>query len=102
MQNPITKAREELGLSRRQFALAAGIGYAELFRSESGYARSLHPELIHLLKQMGYAGHPGNEYARWREELGKVIRSGANEKRLGTGEGPGVVPMTKTRKGSTK
>ena len=99
MRNPITKVREELGLSRHQFALAAGIGYAELWRSESGYARSLHPELIQLLKQEGYASDPGRDYVSWRKELGKAIRSGANNKRLGTGEDPSVVSMAKNAEG---
>jgi|AntAceMinimDraft_16_1070373.scaffolds.fasta_scaffold04027_6 transcriptional regulator with XRE-family HTH domain len=99
MKNPITEVREELGLSRRQFALAAGVGYAELWRSEAGYARSLHPEVIQFLKQKGYAGDPESEYACWREELGNIIRSGVNNEQLGSGEGPSVVSQRQEKEG---
>lgn len=95
MQNPVKKLREELGLSKREFALATGIGYEELWKSESGYARSLHSQLAQFLRGNGYAGDPEKDYVRWRQELGKAIRSGANDEQSSVAGDTEGVSMTK-------
>jgi len=83
MQNPITEAREELGLSRHQFGLIAGVGYAEVWRSEAGYARSLHPRLVRFLKQEGIRDDPQEAYEEWLDERGEEVRVSAKLKRQG-------------------
>lgn len=89
MKNPVAKTREQLGLSRRHFALVARIGYAELWRGESGYARSLHPQLIQFLKRSGYAGDPEKDYEQWREEVGNGIQASVSGAEIAVDEGSG-------------
>jgi len=84
MKSPITKAREKLGLSRHQLALVSGVGYAEVWRSEAGYARSLHPELASFLKGEGIIADPQKAYKEWLNKRGDEIRLVANLKQTGT------------------
>ena len=81
MKNPIAKARDKLGLSRHQLALVSGVGYAEVWRSEAGYARSLHPELASFLKREGIVKDPQKMYKEWLNERGDEIRLVAKLKR---------------------
>lgn len=73
MENPVAKFREETGLDRRDFAVAAGISYGELWNAEAGYTRKLHAQLVKLLAEHGYPGNPEEDYKQWREEVGQVI-----------------------------
>jgi len=72
--NPIKHFREQRGLSRREMALAAGIGYGELWRAEQGYSLKLHPQLVKFLRECGYPGDPLHDYTAWREKEGLSVR----------------------------
>lgn len=68
--NPLTLIRENAGLSRRQFGLALGIGYAKVAALETGYVRTL-----------GRAGEGlarlGHNPARVQDDLAKWLAAQA-------------------------
>ena len=79
MENPVAKFREETGLDRRDFAVAAGVSYGELWNAEAGYSRKLHSQLVRLLAEHGYPGNPEEDYKKWREEIGHAIWLGRSD-----------------------
>lgn len=66
--HPIAVFRQKRGLTRTALALAAGVGYQEVFRAERGYMLRVHPRLAAWLRENGYPGDPQDDHARWREE----------------------------------
>ena len=76
MKNPVEEVRERLGLNRSQFAMAAGVSYGEVWKSETGYNVRLHTQLARFLEESGYSTDPAADYEQWRREVGTAVRSG--------------------------
>jgi hypothetical protein len=73
-ENPVMQTRMALGLGRRDFALAAGVDYQTLFRTEAGYLKRLPSGIAGFLADKGRCADPGGDYLRWREALGEQTR----------------------------
>lgn len=69
MDNPITELRLALGLSRRDFALALGVGYNALNQLERGHPRRIPTGILSALEAAGHdAAQLDARYRAWREE----------------------------------
>ena len=79
MENPVKQVRENLGLDRGQFAMAADVSYGEVWKSETGYNVRLHVHLARFLEESGYPGNPASDYEEWRREVGMPFRRNATE-----------------------
>jgi DNA-binding XRE family transcriptional regulator len=68
-KHPVTEARESLGLTRSQLALACGISYFTLSQVESGLIRSIPKPLKKMFRQAGMdTGALDLLVAIWREQ----------------------------------
>ena len=76
--NPIERARRKLGLSRTDFAVAAGVSYSEIFRAETGQTRTLNPDLAGFLRELKSLDDPKGTYLRWRESHRAAIMKRLN------------------------
>jgi hypothetical protein len=68
--NPVTVARDKLGLSKAAFARRYGISYRQLVNAEGGYVRVIGPDVLRALDELGVdAEVAGAEHAAWLERL---------------------------------
>lgn len=67
VSNPVQAVREDLKLTRLEFAIACGISYAEIFKAENGYTQSLNANLASFLKNSNLSDDPDTDYQAWRE-----------------------------------
>ena len=51
--SPLAQMREQLGLSRRELAVAAGISWHVLYQCETGYRQSIPRRVLQALDRMG-------------------------------------------------
>lgn len=76
MKNPVTAVREEMGLSRQQFALALGVSYSVLAAHEVGLPARMAPQVRRGLDRLGLDGERlAQDYAAWREQAGEIARA---------------------------
>lgn len=73
MKNPITKTRQEIGLSRRDLAIASGVPYAEVWKAEAGYCSNLNRRLADYLERTGFMREPQKRYTEWRSEEAETL-----------------------------
>lgn len=77
MDNPITRIRRELGLSRREFCVAAGIRRDALYLVETAQVNRPQQRILAFLQRAGY--HPEDlvrEYRAYRERLASQALAG--------------------------
>jgi len=69
MDNPIKKLRNELGLSRAQFAILTGVCFHTVQLHETGNTASLQPKLSAGLEVIGVDTETlAEDYLQWRAE----------------------------------
>jgi hypothetical protein len=54
LKSPVEVIREELGLTRRDFALMCGMGYQGVYLVEKGYRMGISDGVAVFLEQLGY------------------------------------------------
>jgi DNA-binding XRE family transcriptional regulator len=74
MTNPITQFREDSHMSRRQFAIQAGISYATLCGIEQGLVIRIHANTLNVLSKHFEKSCEEIQmaYVQWRESLKRV------------------------------
>jgi len=70
VRNPIVRAREEYGLSRRQLALASGLPYHRVYLVERALTMSVPAKLLSTLQELGRDPCTlAREYEQYLDEL---------------------------------
>lgn len=77
--NPIKQARNRVGVSRTQLAVASGVSYGEVFKAETGRTRVLNSNLARFLREQHLLDRPENEYLKWRESEKRKVLSQLDE-----------------------
>lgn len=79
VENPITKTRQGLGLTRRDLAIASGVPYAEVWKAEAGYCSHLNRRLADYLERTGLMREPQERYTVWRSEEAEALTRKSQE-----------------------
>lgn len=73
--NPLREIRERLGLTRLEFAQAAGIGYNQLYAAEKSMPRKPNARVLEFLASLGYDPEEVAErYTAYRNALGEELK----------------------------
>jgi DNA-binding XRE family transcriptional regulator len=76
MTNPIKATRQALKLSKTDFALALGVGYANLLAHETGSPTKIQPKMAAGLESLGLdAQQLADDYQAWRTERARALVS---------------------------
>jgi transcriptional regulator with XRE-family HTH domain len=89
-KHPVTEARENLGLTRSQLALACGISYFTLSQVESGLIRNIPKRLKRMFRRAGMdTGALDLLVAIWREQQSREFTRrvlGSNQAQFSPGD----------------
>lgn len=67
--NPVRRVRQQLGLSVKELAMAAGVSYATLHAAETGLPVQVQSPVLDGLARIGIdAEAVADEYLAWREQ----------------------------------
>lgn len=74
MKNPVRRVRQQLGLSVKQLAMAAGVSYATLHAAEAGLPAAVPGPLLDGLARIGIdPATVAAEYLDWRAQMAAEI-----------------------------
>ena len=69
MRNPVDHIMSTHQVNDREFSLAVGVPHVTVWRVRKGMTKTINPEILKALEEMGYdAGIIQEEYQKWREE----------------------------------
>lgn len=72
--NPVRRVRQQLGLSVKELAMAAGVSYSTLHAAETGLPAQVQAPVLDGLARLGIdAAAVAGEYVAWREQQAAEI-----------------------------